>query len=304
MSFSLRTAGFCIAIGCVFLSQLFYHVYADDLEGGPVKTNPVRLVSRQTPVESSEKHLLQYKFKEGEVIKTQVTHLAQTLAKIEDNEQPSSSRTVSTKTWKIIGVDAEGAITFEHSVQNVDASQQVGVQDEVRYNSTDKAEVPVQFKEVDAKVDQVISTITMKPNGSVVTRTTEDKYARLNIGEIAVQFPDEAVGVEDQWETTREIYVRREGRGHQRILVREVFTLKKASAGVAVIDVRNEPLTPIHSPEIESQVMQQMNNGTLRFDMDAGRLLSKEVEWNSTVIGFSGAGSRLEYSARLEEKLL
>ncbi len=266
------------------------------------RNRPVTMVSRATPADASEKVLLQYKLKKGDIVRTRVTHMAKTHTKVDKEEQPSTSRTVSTKTWNVKEVADDGSMTFDHSVANVDASQQVGIQDEITYNSEKSKDVPLQFKEVDKKVDQVISTITIRPNGSVVTRTTEDAYARLNLGEIAIQFPEEPVSVGDKWETTREIFVRRDDKTPMRITVREVFTLEKVNAGVAVIDVRNEPLKPIRSPEVEAQVMQQLNNGTIRFDIDAGRLLSKEITWDSTVIGFAGPESMLEYSATLQEE--
>ena len=193
-------------------------------------------------------------------------------------------------------------MTFEHSVRNVDASQQVGDKDEVRYNSG-SGEVPRQFENVHSQVDQVISTVTIRPSGEVVSRSDEEKYGMLAMGDIAIRFPTEAVAVGQQWETTREIQVRRPDKTPARMKIRELFTLEKLSADVAVIDVKNECLTPIREPEVEAQVMQQMNNGKIRFDVAAGRLISKEILWDSTVIGVSGSGSRLEYSARLSEQL-
>ena len=277
------------------------------------KTNAVKvkLVSNSTSITSEPKNdsdanqsvRLQYKMTPGETIQTRVTHLAKTLTKINDDSQNSHSRTVSTKTWKVLAVEPNGNMTFEHSVAEVDASQQVGPASEIRYNSENGA-VPKEFKGVDDKVNQVISTITIAPDGSVVNRTTQDSYARLGLGEIAIQFPQDPVAIDQQWECEREIQVRREDKTPMKVRLRELFTLKKVSAGVAVISVRNEALTPIRDAQIEAQVMQQMNNGDIRFDIDAGRLIEKNLVWDSTVIGFSGAGSRLEYSARLDEELL
>jgi hypothetical protein len=299
---SFRSIQFRPFIYILCASSVCSTVRAEDVEAPSI--GPVVLVSKSVETPNAEKVLLRYKLKQGEVIKTRVTHLVKTITKIDNEEQPSSCRTVSTKNWKVTGVSADGDMTFEHSVQNVDATQQVGVQDEVRYNSEEETEVPKQFQEVDNKVDQIISVITIRPNGSVVDRSTDDPYARLNLGEIAIQFPQDPVAIGDQWETTREIQVRREDKSPMRVKLRELYTLRKVSAGVAVIDVKNETLTPIRAPEIESQVMQQMNNGHLRFDIDAGRLISKEINWDSKVIGFSGPGSLLEYSARLQEELL
>jgi hypothetical protein len=49
--------------------------------------------------------------------------------------------------------------------------------------------------------------------------------------------------------------------------------------------------------------MQQLSNGELRFDMEKGRMLSKELNWDDSVVGFSGAESQLTYSARYREEL-
>ncbi len=286
-------------------------VCAEDAVGTSVKTviaTPVSAVSKANSASAGDtadgqKFLLQYRMKPGESIGSRVTHLAKTMTKVSDEQQASHCRTVSTKNWKVLSVQADGSMTFEHSVREVDASNQVGDANEVRYNS-DHGDVPKQFADVHGKVDQVISTITIMPSGEVVDRTADDKYAKLNLGEIAIRFPEHAIGIGEQWETEREVQVRRGDKTPMKVNIREVFTLQKVSAGVAVIQVRNEPLTPIREPEVEAQVMQQMNNGTIRFDVDAGRLIKKEMNWDSTVIGFSGAGSRLEYSASLEEELL
>jgi hypothetical protein len=56
-------------------------------------------------------------------------------------------------------------------------------------------------------------------------------------------------------------------------------------------------------PSEEAQILQQLSNGTIRFDIDAGRMISKELAWDHQVVAFSGAGSVLEYSARLDDKV-
>jgi hypothetical protein len=88
------------------------------------------------------------------------------------------------------------------------------------------------------------------------------------------------------------------------IKFRELFKLEKISAGVATVSVRSEPLSAIADPAEEAQVMQQLSNGTIQFDVDAGRMISKELAWDHQVVAFSGPGSVLEYSARLEDRVV
>ncbi len=63
-------------------------------------------------------------------------------------------------------------------------------------------------------------------------------------------------------------------------------------------------LTPIDEESIKAQLVQQLSNGTIRFDVDAGRVLSKQLDWDETVVGFQGANSLMEYRARLTETLV
>jgi hypothetical protein len=92
--------------------------------------------------------------------------------------------------------------------------------------------------------------------------------------------------------------------GTQRVVkFRELFKLEKISAGVATVSVKSEPLSTMGEPSEEAQILQQLSNGTIRFDVDAGRMISKELAWDHQVVAFSGPGSVLEYSARLEDKV-
>ncbi|MEL7266192.1 MAG: hypothetical protein AAFP69_15465, partial [Planctomycetota bacterium] len=51
-----------------------------------------------------------------------------------------------------------------------------------------------------------------------------------------------------------------------------------------------------------SQLVQQLSNGTIKFDLDAGHVLSRQLDWDETVVGFQGANSMMEYQARLTEE--
>jgi hypothetical protein len=81
------------------------------------------------------------------------------------------------------------------------------------------------------------------------------------------------------------------------------YRLEKVQAGVATISVKTEILTPIDDAALKSQLVQQLSNGSIRFDLDAGRLLSKQLDWTENVIGFNGPESNMKYLARFTEKL-
>ena len=252
---------------------------------------------------NGKNYLLSYKLQANQKIVSEVIHLATTNTKINDVSQSSKSRTVSSKVWDVKSVDSSGNMAFTQSVASVDMSQQVADASEVRYNSATDNEAPSAFKTVAETIGKPLATITITPWGEVTDRSEKANGGNLGMGDITIPMPKEAIDIGQQWETDREIRVRRPDGSPKVVKVRELYKLEKVSAGVAVINIRSEPLTPLREPEVEAQAIQQMSDGEARFDIDAGRLISKSLAWDKTVVGFSGAGSVMEYSARLDEKV-
>lgn len=257
--------------------------------------------SSSKPAGAGAEYRLRYNLEPKTKIESRVTHLAKTSTKINDTEQLSQSRTVSKKVWTVTEVAANGDMTFVHQVDAVDMSQQVGDGEELHYNSESDS-IPLEiFKKVADTIGKPLATVTINPSGQVVRRSDEANGTNLGMGDITIPLPSEPIQIGTQWETSREIRVRRDDGTPKVVKVRELYTLEKVASGVAVIAIRSEPLTPIKEPEMEAQVIQQMSNGEIRFDLDAGRLISKSLVWDKTVVGFSGPGSVMDYSARLDE---
>ncbi len=272
----------------------------------PSVTKPKTTVvsAKKTPntvAPTGEKYLLRYNLLPKTKIVSEVTHLAKTNTKINDVEQSSQSRTVSRKVWTVTEVASNGDMTFVHQVDSVDMSQRIGDGEEIHYNSKSDTQPLEVFAKVAETIGKPIATVTISPSGQVVRRSEEPQGANLGMGDITIPMPDQAIQIGDQWETSREIRIRRPDGTPKTIKVRELYTLEKVSAGVASIAIRSEPLTPLTEPEVEAQVLQQLSNGQIRFDLDSGRLISKNLKWDKTVVGFSGAGSVMDYSARLDE---
>ena len=64
---------------------------------------------------------------------------------------------------------------------------------------------------------------------------------------------------------------------------------------------KTQVLTPVNDAKIKAQIIQRISEGEIRFDIDSGRLLSKQLDINEVVLGFNGAQSRMKYLARLTE---
>ena len=200
---------------------------------------------------------------------------------------------------------ANGMITFEYWIDEIDMSQQVGDADEVRYSSREPEDfIPPQFALAAEKVGKRVSTIRIDDTGMVVARSDIHNPPHMGMGDVTMPLPKSPVSVGATWEIPREMKINRKDGSQRLVKFRELFKLEKISAGVATVSVRSEPLSTMGEPSEEAQVLQQLSNGTIRFDIDAGRMISKELAWDHQVVAFSGAGSVLEYSARLDDHVV
>lgn len=273
----------------------------------PAKTQKAATTQKPatgTAAKTEPKYLLRYKLRPGETLLSKVIHFANTRTKIQGLEEDSESRTTSEKQWQVKNVDANGNMVFEYRINAVDMAQRVGEGEEIKYNSRTDTNVPEIYQQVSETLNKPLSLITMNPQGQVVNRDKEMKSPQLGMGELALPLPAEPIAIGGQWSVPRETRVKLEDGTQKVIKLRELYTLEKVSAGVATISIETQPLTPISDPAIDSQIIQQLSKGQIKFDLDNGRMLSKQLDWSDVVVGFRGPDTSLKYDSRLTEELV
>ncbi len=258
-------------------------------------------------VESAEPntYTLRYKFNSGETLRYEVTQVAKTKTRLKGTEEVSNAHTTSEKVWKFLDSPSPDQMKFEHSVSRVELTQQTGDKPELRWASNSGEEPTVEFAKVAEQIGKKLSTVTINGRGQETARETHGgSEAQLGMGGLTIVMPEEPIAIGANWSEQRIVKVRTESGEPKDMKVRDVYTLEKVETGVATVAIRSEVLTPITEESIKAQLVQQLSNGKMRFDVDAGRMLSKQLDWDETVVGFQGANSMMEYRARLTETLV
>jgi hypothetical protein len=253
-----------------------------------------------------EKYTLRYQFHPGETLRWNVEQRTQMRTSVSKSTQDAETASFSMKTWRVKEVRPDGTAVFEHSVDWIDMRQKLAGSAEMRYDSrTDKA-APVGFQDVAAAVGVPLSTITLNPQGKIVKR---EKHAVKGSssqegGEITVPLPAEPIAVGYVWTQPCDIDVPLPSGGVKKIKAIQQFKLEGVKTGVATIVTSTQILTPITDPAIEAQVVQREGQGTVRFDIDAGRVLSQRRDADKHVVGFRGDASSLHYVNRFSEEFV
>ena len=149
-----------------------------------------------------------------------------------------------------------------------------------------------------------ITTVTIDPAGNIIDRKSNVPQASFGLGDIVMLLPPKPVKAGSRWYEPSELQVRMPDKKIKRFKIRKRYTLEKVLTGVATIKVKTEVLTPVDDASVQAQLVQQLTAGTIKFDVDAGRVMSKQIDWDETVIGFNGPDSMMKYLARFTEQLL
>lgn len=292
--------------GALFLAIAFSAASLLADEAASAKTaepKPAEAKSAEpTPAENTELHELAYKFRPDQTFHTKVVHLVKVETTIKGQTQTATTRSMSTKTWKIEGVADNGNITFVHSVDHVDMWQSVTGRQEVKFNSATDEKPPPGYELVAASVGIPLATVTMDRYGRVLERKNTHSQFNPGIGELTIPLPQQKVKIGTKWSMPDEVKLKQEDGRMKKIQVMQVYKLLKVETGVATISMETQVITPVNDPKLKSELVQRLQRGTIKFDLDAGRLMHKQMDMSESVIGFNGADSQMEYLARFTEE--
>ncbi len=258
-----------------------------------------------TAAKPPAKYTLRYRFQPGETIRWKVVHRARVDASVAGTSQTTETVSSSIKVWKIQEVGPDGAATFEQWVENVDMWQKLSGRMEVRYNSQTDKTPPVGFENLAKSIGVPLSRTTINPLGKILRR--ENLTAKPTVqqdGLITIPLPDSPVAIGETWSYPCDIEIPLEGGRIKTIKSRQSFTLEEVKNSVATVRVATQILTPVSDPAIEAQLMQRDSSGTVRFDIERGRVVGQQMDTDKRVVGFRGQASSLHYQTRFTEELL
>ena len=250
-------------------------------------------------------YLLRYKFHPGETIRWEVTHQALIRTTVSGVSQTAESVSRSVKVWKVLQVQPDGTAILEHMVENVRMWQKLTGRQEVRYDSQTDKDPPPGFQTIAKSIGVPLAKITLSPSGKVLHRQRYISQPQEQPDSpITMPLPAEPVAVGGSWSETLELEVPLETGAVRKVKTKQIFTLKEVRDHIATIEAATQILTPNLPPEVEAKLIQQASAGTIRFDLQRGRVIEQQIEVDKRVIGFRGEASSLHCMSRFHEKLL
>ena len=278
---------FAIASVAMLLAALYAHAFA----------------AETAPAADGATHDLRYKLPIGTVLRYAVDHRAAIRSTIDETTQEAQTKTESLKAWKVTDVLPNRDIEFMNVVERVHMVNHLPDRAPVEYDSQKDNTPPPGYEDTARAIGIPLSVVGMTPRGKVVSHHIKHRQpAADNDAQFVVRLPDKPVAVGATWDEPFDVTVQVESGGTKSIQTRRHYELKSVAGGIATIEATYQVLSPIDS-QIESQLVQRLMKGTVRFDVEKGRIDSQLLEVDKRILGFAGPTSSMHYVMRMEERL-
>ncbi len=254
------------------------------------------------PKVSSETFLLRYAFHAGDAISSRVEHRALTETTMSGVTESVETMTDSTRTWRVTDVDTEGVATLEQTVDDVTMTSRSSDRGDVRWSSSGDDEPPPGYEAVRASLGVPLVRLRVATDGRVLERRELRPCPAAASGDLViVPLPEDTVAPGHTWTVPDEVVVEIPNGPRKAVRTRLRYRLMDIRDGVATIAVDTTVLTPLDDPRLEARLLERIWDGTIRFDIEEGRIVSRHTAIDRRVVGFGGPQSSVRYKASLEE---
>ena len=257
---------------------------------------------------------LAYRFKTGDFYHYDVDDQAVMTTQYGENQSVLRQHTQILKSYRIVAVDENGGATIEPIMETVKMASQTADKPPTVYDSTKPEETPKEFEKVASAVGRPQARFHVSSNGRLSKVTLLDKELPRNFGDLAAKadpsinplviLPDHPVKIGDKWTEKFDSSVVVGTTLNRPITLIRSFELLKVADGLATIRSRTSLFTPMNDPEILRQLVHQMPDGTIEFDLQGGRIFNRSFKINEKVIGAFGDQSYLEAIGPMTERLV
>ena len=245
---------------------------------------------------ADEPVLLRYRFRVGDRIDVQVAHRALTETTMNGVSQVVETQTDSTKSCRVVAVGADGGATLEYSVDGVTMISRTSDKGEVRWASGGREEPPPGYEGVPLSLGVPLTRLIIDADGRVLGRRDLRPCPPAATGDlVVVPLPEQAVSPGFEWNVPQELLLEAPEAGRKTVRIRLRYRLDSVRDGLATIAV--------DTPRLESRLLERIWDGTIVFDIEKGRVISRKTAIDRRVVGFGGPQSSLRYQASQEERL-
>lgn len=299
-SWSIRAVGYCVI---VCLSQV---LLAEET------ATEIQPTATAAPVEQAVQ--LKYKFQPGQFVNYEVSDHVRLVTQQGGNAFESLTRNDSSKHFRVVSVDDDGAALLEPIIDRIRMSAKLHDQPLVEFDSARDKVAPPKFQRHMETVGKPLARFQFAAHGELLSvRLIDNNVPKATTAAAAkadpkmnflIPLPTEPVSVGHRWKQKFDEPIS-VGQGLiQQIPMLRQYELTSTSDGIATIKFKTSILALLNDPKIQGQLAQQTPSGTIEFDIERGLIRSRKSVTKETVVNAFGQQTLLQVTSESSEKLV
>lgn len=266
---------------------------------------------------------LRYKFNLGQVDRYEVRYDMEMDSTYKGATEKVYNESQTHRSYKVTQIGEDGAAALELSIDWVrmkalfdNGENPKNPPKPIEFQSDDPKKRPTKFQHIMASIGRPTATIRFNPQGKAVEvvavqngqeqRTAEGQPAGIFTSHenYLIPLPEKPVTIDGTWSEEFHIICRDKTQDLKRVTFKRTYRLESVADGLATIAFSTSILSSITDQTIRGQLIYRETAGKVRFDLERGRMVSRDSAIDRTVVDALGPSSAMHAVIHYHEMLL
>lgn len=261
--------------------------------------------SDATQTADEPRYLLRFQFEEGEQLRYETVRTVTRRHVLASGERVERSKVEQRRLFRVTDVTDTGAAQVTMQFEKVHMESQTDdLPPSVFHTGMEPHEVPKMFRNVAHSLNKSAPKFKVPEVGAELDEDGREIVPEGGHPCFVLPLPETEVAVGDTWKVNMSVKARVAQGVMRDVRLLRTLKLESVADGIAEISTATSIATRVRDPATRAQLAQATPQGTIRFDIDAGRVVSRTLESDETVLGVFGKQSLLTARCETTERLL
>lgn len=253
----------------------------------------------------SPKWLLRYKFHKGEELRYRTSQQVTQRAVAPAGQKVDVSTVEQRRVFRVSDVSEDGIAKATMQFEFVRMECRTDDNEPVVYESTmPKDRVPRQFQSVAKGLAGAAPEFELQTGGTPVSKDGVEDVPKQGKACFMIPLPEHPVSVGEFWSVKIPVEVRLAPGVMRKLNLQRSYKLNDVQNGIAAITFYTSVESSLKSPNVKALLLQATPKGKIRFDIENGRVLERELSFDNYVLGAIGPNTMLTARGQTKEVLL